>query len=148
MDTRENIFVATEQQVHYRRPQPLQRDRAQRDPAKFCRFHNDVGHHTNKCRLLKDEIENLIKLGHLHQYSRGVRPQNLQGPNPAGPAELPANPPQGPPPVNGRVNTITGGPHLGGTSRVTQNRYVRALNHDGEVMALEQLQSQTPQMTD
>ena len=67
VDTRENIFVATEQQVHYRRPQPLRRDRAQRDPTKFCRFHNDVGHHTNECRHLKDEIENLIKLGHLHQ---------------------------------------------------------------------------------
>ena len=42
-----------------------------KDPNKFFRFHNDVGHHTKEGRQLKDEIENLIKLGNFHQYARG-----------------------------------------------------------------------------
>lgn len=32
--TRVNIFMATEQQIHYHRPQPLCKDQAQQDPTK------------------------------------------------------------------------------------------------------------------
>ncbi|XP_062080899.1 uncharacterized protein LOC133785697 [Humulus lupulus] len=71
VDSRENIFVVMGWQIHYWKPQPIRRDRERRDSNKFCRSPNDVGHHTNECQKIKDEIENLIKLGHLHQYARG-----------------------------------------------------------------------------
>ncbi|CAA0827981.1 Unknown protein, partial [Striga hermonthica] len=31
----------------------------------YCRFHKDYGHNTDECRHLKNEIERLIKAGHL-----------------------------------------------------------------------------------
>ena len=41
-----------------------------RDTSKGCAYHKDVGHMTEECRQRKDKIENLIKLGHLHQWVR------------------------------------------------------------------------------
>uniref|UniRef100_A0A803QII8 Uncharacterized protein n=1 Tax=Cannabis sativa TaxID=3483 RepID=A0A803QII8_CANSA len=32
-------------------------------PCKRCESHNDIGHTTNECGYLKDEMENLIKMG-------------------------------------------------------------------------------------
>ncbi|CAA0832558.1 Unknown protein, partial [Striga hermonthica] len=34
----------------------------------YCRFHKDYGHNTDECRHLKDEIERLIKAGHLKEF--------------------------------------------------------------------------------
>ncbi|CAA0833368.1 Unknown protein, partial [Striga hermonthica] len=34
----------------------------------YCRFHKDYGHNTDDCRHLKDEIERLIKAGHLKEF--------------------------------------------------------------------------------
>ena len=36
-----------------------------RDPKKYCRFHKDHGHYTNKCRDLKEQIEEMIQRGKL-----------------------------------------------------------------------------------
>ncbi|KAL0411779.1 UNVERIFIED_CONTAM: hypothetical protein Slati_3767600 [Sesamum latifolium] len=46
---------------------------------KFCHFHNDYGHTTKECRLLKNEIERLIQNGYLQEYvcwekARGTGP--------------------------------------------------------------------------
>ncbi|KAL5547272.1 hypothetical protein UlMin_006959 [Ulmus minor] len=34
-----------------------------RDNTKYCRYHCDIGHVTEECRVLKDEIERLIQRG-------------------------------------------------------------------------------------
>lgn len=34
----------------------------------YCRFHKDYGHTTDECRHLKDEIERLIRFGHLKEF--------------------------------------------------------------------------------
>ncbi|CAA0811127.1 Unknown protein, partial [Striga hermonthica] len=34
----------------------------------YCRFHKDYRHNTDNCRHLKDEIERLIKAGHLKEF--------------------------------------------------------------------------------
>ncbi|CAA0828662.1 Unknown protein, partial [Striga hermonthica] len=42
----------------------------------YCRFHRDYGHTTKNCRHLKDEIERLIRAGHLKEFlyhDRGKR---------------------------------------------------------------------------
>ncbi|XP_058068264.1 uncharacterized protein LOC131217366 [Magnolia sinica] len=39
-----------------------------RDKRKYCGFHRDHGHNINDCANLKDEIETLIRKGHLHRY--------------------------------------------------------------------------------
>ena len=40
----------------------------QRDKRKYCHFHKDYGHKNDECQTLKDEIEALIRRGHLSFY--------------------------------------------------------------------------------
>ena len=42
-----------------------------RDNTKYCRYHRDIGHITEECRVLKVEIERLIQRGQLRNYVRG-----------------------------------------------------------------------------
>ncbi|XP_021726006.1 uncharacterized protein LOC110693183 [Chenopodium quinoa] len=50
-----------------------------RDAKKYCMFHRDVGHYTEECTQLKENIEDLIRKGHLSQYqARSSRQQTSQ----------------------------------------------------------------------
>ena len=39
-----------------------------RDQDKHCEYHEDVGHRTNDCILLKKHLDELVKEGHLKRY--------------------------------------------------------------------------------
>ncbi|CAA0833859.1 Unknown protein, partial [Striga hermonthica] len=45
---------------------------------KYCRFHRDYGHNTEDCRNLKDEIERLIRAGHLKEFVIHNRPRGKE----------------------------------------------------------------------
>ncbi|KAL5574245.1 hypothetical protein UlMin_023842 [Ulmus minor] len=49
-----------------------------RDNTKYCRYHHDIGHITEECQVLKDEIERLIQKGQLRNYVRGNDQQPQQ----------------------------------------------------------------------
>ncbi|GMN33649.1 hypothetical protein TIFTF001_041936 [Ficus carica] len=52
----------------FRDPPPLRVDRARRNQNKYCNFHKDVGHDTKDCIQLRDQIELLIRDGHLWEF--------------------------------------------------------------------------------
>ncbi|XP_024028353.1 uncharacterized protein LOC112093678 [Morus notabilis] len=57
----------------------MKSDPNRRNQNKYCRFHGDVGHNTNDCADLKDEIERLIREGRLQEFKaerRGQSPGN------------------------------------------------------------------------
>lgn len=109
------------------RPEPIKLDLNRRNKNKYCKFHVDVGHNTNDCTNLKDEIEKLIREGRLQEFkvdrrSRGHgnngwrRENNQRGED----REL-----------VGVIRTILGGPNLGGTQedprRITSTRKDRCI---------------------
>ncbi|PON76258.1 hypothetical protein PanWU01x14_036760, partial [Parasponia andersonii] len=104
----DHIYAVSNQKERYHQPEPMKRDRAKRDPNKFCQYHNDIGHDTNNYFSLKDETERLIKEGRLQQYTRQNdkrREENQQ--------RLPE--------IQHEVRTIFGGPHVGRDSKGAQD---------------------------
>uniref|UniRef100_A0A2N9I550 Uncharacterized protein n=1 Tax=Fagus sylvatica TaxID=28930 RepID=A0A2N9I550_FAGSY len=61
-------------------PAPLGGDPTRRDPNKYCSYHIEKGHMTEKCYTLKKHLEDLAKAGHLHRYiSDGQRQHYHEG---------------------------------------------------------------------
>ena len=122
-ESRENIYLANENQVPFRRSNPMRNQKAKRNSSKYCRFHRDIGHTTDECRQLKDKIEGLISRGYFKQYVRNQNPnqastsQKAVAAPPAQNNYSRAREDERPPPIDGEdVITISGGPHIGGLS--------------------------------
>ncbi|GAV74320.1 hypothetical protein CFOL_v3_17800, partial [Cephalotus follicularis] len=49
-------------------PEKLRSPVEKRDVEKYCRYHRDHGHDTEECSQLKNQIEDLIRRGHLRKY--------------------------------------------------------------------------------
>jgi hypothetical protein len=49
-------------------PTPLGGDPSKRDPNKYCSYHRDKGHMTERCYSLKQHLEELAKAGYLRRY--------------------------------------------------------------------------------
>ncbi|XP_021714879.1 uncharacterized protein LOC110682842 [Chenopodium quinoa] len=69
------IYSVNQNREGWTRPIPMKA--RPRDVKKYWMFHRDVGHYTEECTQLKDNIEELIRKGHLTQYrlsARGAQP--------------------------------------------------------------------------
>ena len=123
----------------------MKADPVKLDKSKYCRFHKDVGHDTDECRQLKDEIEFLIRKGRLNKYTGDGGDRNNNGrknfedrrrdqddqgrnPQPRGPVidTIFGGPrrPRGP-----VINTIFGGPTAAGLSKNSRKAYTREVMH-------------------
>ena len=52
----------------YRQPEAMKGGRSQRNIKRSCAFHKDIGHNTESCVALKDEIEKLIRVGNFKEF--------------------------------------------------------------------------------
>ena len=52
----------------YRKPDTIKSNRLRRDVKKSCAFNIDIGHNTERCITLKDEIERLIRAGYFKEF--------------------------------------------------------------------------------
>ncbi|XP_058111675.1 uncharacterized protein LOC131254991 [Magnolia sinica] len=98
----------------------MKADPEQRDRQKFCRFYRYHGHNTDDCVDLKDEIESLIRKGHLHRYTkkeRATRKEEREQERPNNPMEEPV-----------KICTIFGGSASGGDSNRARKTYSRKSN--------------------
>ncbi|KAK1372679.1 hypothetical protein POM88_028872 [Heracleum sosnowskyi] len=67
---RSQILMEITKEENLRWPKPLRTDMSKRNQNQFCRFHKEVGHDTDDCRQLKDEIEFLIRRGKLNKFTK------------------------------------------------------------------------------
>ena len=62
-------------------PTPLGGDSSKRDPNKYCSYHKEKGHMTEKCYSLKQHLEELARAGHLRRYLKDGQKQHYhEGP--------------------------------------------------------------------
>ncbi|GMN66784.1 hypothetical protein TIFTF001_035846 [Ficus carica] len=108
-----------------RDPPPLRADRARRNQNKYYNFHKDVGHDTKDCIQLRDQIELLIRDGHLREFVERIitpagpsRPAQAARRNPR-PSDLTDEQEQ-----EHIVHTIFGGTTTGDTAS-SRRSYVR-----------------------
>ncbi|GAA0184977.1 hypothetical protein LIER_32265 [Lithospermum erythrorhizon] len=99
------------------------------DKDRYCDIHREHRHDTNECRILKSEIEKLIKRGHLKEFIDQENPQDVPRQNCRSPprANHPRikNEPQEAPLITGRIDTIAGDKARGGDSRNSRKSYAR-----------------------
>ncbi|XP_052171517.1 uncharacterized protein LOC127787496 [Diospyros lotus] len=125
-DSQDMIFTTERNKDDFRRPNPLKTPDKYRTKSKFCAYHNEVGHTTSECWVLKDTIEKLIRKGRLRHYV--VRPRDQQSKQPAQLSPHRAPEPDQTPTVR-TIFTIHGGPHITRTSDRSHKRYVREADH-------------------
>lgn len=65
-----NIFIEIRDRNIVNWPGKLREKLDLRDKKNYCHFHRDHGHDTEKCIMLKDEIETLIRRGYLSKCKR------------------------------------------------------------------------------
>ncbi|KAK1393105.1 hypothetical protein POM88_012161 [Heracleum sosnowskyi] len=123
---RSQILMEIAKEEDLKWPKPMRADLSKRNQNQFCRFHKEVGHDTDDCRQLKDEIEFLIRRGKLSKFtkdgSQGSQRGNYErkdydrrdndqdrNPKPRGPV----------------INMIFGGPTAARSSRNSRKAYAR-----------------------
>ena len=75
------IMAAIKNELVFVWPTPLGGDPSKRDSNKYCSYHRDKGHMTERCYLLKQHLEELAKAGDLRHYEgEGQRQHYHEGP--------------------------------------------------------------------
>ncbi|XP_076922104.1 uncharacterized protein LOC143583767 [Bidens hawaiensis] len=64
--------ILNTENLTFRKPQPIPR-KSFLDNKKHCSYHNDIGHNTNECVALINEIEVAVRKGKLEHLVKGVR---------------------------------------------------------------------------
>ncbi|KAM6587386.1 hypothetical protein CsatA_009991 [Cannabis sativa] len=133
----ESVYMATQSLAPYKKLPPMKKYVSKRDMTKFCRFYKDYGHDTNECNNLKREIKFLIRKNNLHVQKYVKVDQNRRSDN---------NQDLLPPPVDGHLQVIIGGPHIAEDSRKARERYARTVQHEQEdvVLAIEERKPKIP----
>ncbi|XP_014524144.1 uncharacterized protein LOC106780374 [Vigna radiata var. radiata] len=119
------------------------------DTTQVCRFHNSGGHTTESCQTLKDELEKLIRVGHLREFvkeefaraahsprktRRSLERTKGKGSHSRDRSRSPSRhrsrsrPGERDLTVKGRIDTISGGFAGGGASSSAQKRHLRSLH--------------------
>ena len=68
-------------------------DLSRRNQNLYCTYHRDKGHTTEQCRVLKDHLEQLVKVGYLKEFV--VDSRNQEGGHGTRPYGNPLLPPLG-----------------------------------------------------
>ncbi|XP_059663839.1 uncharacterized protein LOC132309562 [Cornus florida] len=102
-------------------PPKLKADPTKRSLGKYCRFHRDHGHNTEDCFDLKNQIENLVRKGHLRKFTT----RNGKGSSNPAREGRDDRPPQHQP--MGEIKVISGGFAGGGETSSARRAHARRI---------------------
>lgn len=71
------ILESIKNESYFRWLGKMGRDLARRNQSLYCTYHREKGHTTDQCHVLKDHLEQLVKLGHLKEFVVGQRGGNV-----------------------------------------------------------------------
>ncbi|GAV63279.1 hypothetical protein CFOL_v3_06798 [Cephalotus follicularis] len=74
LETRTRILAVEKDKVLIQWPEKM-RSQQRRGIEKYCMYHRDHGHDIEECRQLKNQIEDLIRKGHMRKYMDRDAPQ-------------------------------------------------------------------------
>ncbi|RWW46984.1 hypothetical protein BHE74_00047061 [Ensete ventricosum] len=105
--TRTEIFLQIREKGLLALPNRIKTRPEERDRGGYCRFHREYDHDTKECRDMKNQIEDLIRQGHLDHYVQ----RRMEHPDRRSKRDRPTRPPD---PVERQIDVIVGGPATGG----------------------------------
>ena len=108
-------------------PKPLSTSSRECDPKKYCHFHKDHGHYTDKCRDLKEQIEELIQRGKLQKFIKRDNHSRAMTEDKAH-DDVMDDGRDHPKQAVGEIQAIIGGPVIGGSYRSLKKTYCRQVN--------------------
>ncbi|GAV71049.1 hypothetical protein CFOL_v3_14543 [Cephalotus follicularis] len=120
--TRTRILVVEQDKVPFQWLEKLRSPTEKRDVEKYCRYHRDHGHDTEECRQLKNQIEDLIRRGHLRKYVDREAPQGRREKRRE---EAPRQQEEQQQQPRGVIHTISGGVTYGGDHKNARKAYGR-----------------------
>ncbi|XP_074288514.1 uncharacterized protein LOC141613669 [Silene latifolia] len=110
-----------------KKPTPRKNDR--RDTSKRCEYHNDIGHNTEDCVVLRKEVKHLYSAGCLdHLPPKGAKSGKVNTADQAQPSP--------PPPYSKVVSVITGGSEICGLTYSVAKRHATETKGDGPEFSL------------
>ncbi|GAV77012.1 hypothetical protein CFOL_v3_20484 [Cephalotus follicularis] len=122
LDTRTRILAVEQDKVPIQWPEKLRSLAKRRNVEKYCRYHREHGHDTEECRQLKNQIEDLIRRGHLRKYVDRETPQGRREQRREEAPHRGEEPQQKP---RGVIHTISGGVASGGDHKNARKAYGR-----------------------
>ncbi|XP_059639573.1 uncharacterized protein LOC132281943 [Cornus florida] len=123
----EQVFLQIQDNASLKWPPKLKVDPTKRSRDKYCRFHRDHGHNTEDCFDLKNQIENLVRKGHLRKFTT----RNGKGGSNPDREGRDDRPPQHQP--MGEIKVISGGFAGGGETSSARKAHVRRIQSFSEV---------------
>ncbi|XP_012850149.1 PREDICTED: uncharacterized protein LOC105969924 [Erythranthe guttata] len=73
-----DVWMVAEQKGLVQPPRQMKENTKRQKSEKYCEYHRDQGHTTDECFQLKQEIERLIKKGHLGEFVDTPRHQKFK----------------------------------------------------------------------
>ncbi|XP_074336294.1 uncharacterized protein LOC141673442 [Apium graveolens] len=114
-----------EKDKEFKWSKPLRGDPEKRNKSRYCKFHKDVGHDTDDCRQLKNEIEYLIRRGKFGRFTKGEEAEGQKRDNDRRDDDRRGNErDRNPQPRGPVINIISGGPTAASTTRNSRKTYV------------------------
>ncbi|XP_059663887.1 uncharacterized protein LOC132309612 [Cornus florida] len=124
---RASRYKSIQDEPYLKWPPKLKSDPARRPRDKYCRFHKDHGHATEDCFDLKDQIEALIRRGHMGKFIMGNDRTDVNLPRAGRDNRLRDQQPMG------EIKFIAGGCAGGGESSSARKAYARRMRNSSEV---------------